>query len=60
MRPLALYIWRNFYELAEELPDDETDPEITEKLDTILGSAKGVGLLERPASYTNRIWNPVS
>ncbi len=49
MRPLALYIWRNFYELAEELPDDETDPEITEKLDTILGSARGVGLLERPA-----------
>ena len=50
MRPLTLYIWRNFHELAEELPDDETDPEITEKLDTILGSAKGVGLLERPAS----------
>ena len=41
MRPLALYIWRNFYELAEKLPDDETGSEITEKLDTILGSAKG-------------------
>ena len=41
---------KNFYELAEYVPNNEIDPEIREKLDAIAGSRK----VRRPSVSKNK------
>ncbi|MDE0264890.1 MAG: hypothetical protein OXJ37_20980 [Bryobacterales bacterium] len=40
---------KNFYELAEYVPDSEIDPEILEKLDAIARVAESAKPLENPS-----------